>query len=99
MVKLMRKWYKTGIIDKDILVQKDGKGAYHSGKAAYSNVDFVEEAQLQGAIPGAKMEKADVHPEAKPVSDFKMYIRANPGIRRGSKYSFLVLIYIEAVMV
>jgi ABC-type sugar transport system, periplasmic component len=73
MVKMMRKWYQEGIIDKDILVQKDGKGAYLSGKAAYSNVDFVEESKLQGSVPGAKMEKADVHPEVKPVSDFKMW--------------------------
>ena len=73
MVKMMRKWYQEGILDKDILAQKDGKGAYLSGKAAYSNVDFVEESKLQGAVPGAKMEKADVYPDVKPISDFKMW--------------------------
>jgi len=73
MVTMLHKWYKQGIIDKDVMAQKDGKGAYLSGKAAYSNVDFVEEIKLQGAVPGAKMEKADVHPDVKPVSDFKMW--------------------------
>jgi putative aldouronate transport system substrate-binding protein len=73
MVRMMRRWYQEGVIDKDILAQKDGKGAYLSGKAAYSNVDFVEEGKLQAAVPGARMEKADVYPDAKPVSDFKMW--------------------------
>jgi putative aldouronate transport system substrate-binding protein len=73
IVKMMRRWYQEGILDKDILAQKDGKGAYLSGKAAYSNVDFVEEGKLQAAVPGAKMEKADVYPDAKPISDFKMW--------------------------
>jgi putative aldouronate transport system substrate-binding protein len=73
IVRMMRNWYQEGIIDKDIMAQKDGKGAYLSGKAAYSNVDFVEESQLMANVPGAWMEKADVSPNSKPVSDFKMW--------------------------
>lgn len=58
-IKLVRKWYTSGLIEKDQMTQKDEMGAFKSGKVASTKGDYIVGTisnQLDAIIPGAKVE-------------------------------------------
>lgn len=58
-IKTARKWYTSGLIEKDQMTQKDEMGAFKSGKVASIKGDYIVGTisnQLASIIPGAKVE-------------------------------------------
>lgn len=58
-IKMVRRWYTSGLIEKDQMTQKDEMGAFKSGKVASVKGDYIVGAisnQLAAIIPGAKVE-------------------------------------------
>lgn len=73
--KLANKWYNEGLIDKDIMTQKDDTGAFTSGKAASQKNDLMQLSvignQLSAAVKGAQIEAVDLSPNDPLYSDYK----------------------------
>lgn len=72
--KHVYQWRQEGLIAKDIMMQKDAKGAFISGKTACANVDLEDEEKLQANIPGGKIETIYMLKEGqKAPSTFQMW--------------------------
>jgi len=70
------KWYQEGLIQTDVMAQKDEKGAFLSGKAATANVDLQDEATLQSNVPNGTIEYiffTGEEGQSEFVTDFKMW--------------------------
>ncbi len=70
------KWHQEGLIQNDVMAQKDEKGAFISGKTACANVDTFDEASLQANVPTGTIEVIYFTGEpgqSKFISDFKMW--------------------------
>lgn len=74
--KYAHRWYEEGLIQKDVMAQKDDKGAFFSGKAACAGVEYFEESSLKANVPDGAIEQVYFTGEpgrSKIVSDFKMW--------------------------
>lgn len=76
IIDTMYRWNKSGILDKDVVTQKDDKGAFNAGKIACKIGDVFTMDQVQTAlgssVPGAIVEFIPC-PGDKLISDFKMW--------------------------
>jgi putative aldouronate transport system substrate-binding protein len=75
-VDYANRWYQEGLIQKDIMAQKDDKGALFSGKAACGGVEPFEDSSLQANVPGGSFESIYFTGEQGQdafVTDFKMW--------------------------
>ncbi len=69
-------FYQEGLIQKDIMAQKDDKGAFLSGQAACAGVECFENPQLTANVPDGIIEQ--IYFTGEPgqnafVADFKMW--------------------------